>query len=108
MYVVYVECGTSHVLQALPSASACEITSAASAAVGVFVQFRCSGGICALRRVLRGFAAARPGVGYCQGLNFLAGTLLLFQEQELALASLLQLVVSTDKNKGRGCELEGL
>ncbi|CDJ59425.1 TBC domain-containing protein, putative [Eimeria maxima] len=63
-------------------------------------RFRCSGGICALRRVLRGFAAARPGVGYCQGLNFLAGTLLLFQEQELALASLLQLVVSTDKNKG--------
>lgn len=73
---------------------------AAAVAVGVSVQFRCSGGICALRRVLRGFAAARPGVGYCQGLNFLAGTLLLFQEQELALASLLQLVVSNDKNKG--------
>ncbi|CDJ38354.1 TBC domain-containing protein, putative [Eimeria tenella] len=63
-------------------------------------HFRSSGGICALRRVLRGFAAARPSVGYCQGLNFLAGTLLLFQKQELALASLLQLVVSTDKNKG--------
>lgn len=51
--------------------------------------------------MLRGFAAARPSVGYCQGLNFLAGTLLLFQKQELALASLLQLVVSTDKNKGK-------
>lgn len=63
-------------------------------------RFRCSGGICALRRVLRGFAAARPAVGYCQGLNFLAATLLLFQKQELALASLLQLVMSEDKDTG--------
>lgn len=64
------------------------------------VQFRCSSGIGALRRVLRGFAAARPAVGYCQGLNFLAATLLLFQKQDLALASLLQLVESKDKTKG--------
>ncbi|XP_026190619.1 uncharacterized protein LOC34623527 [Cyclospora cayetanensis] len=63
-------------------------------------RFRCNNGICALRRVLRGFAAARPAVGYCQGLNFLAATMLLFQKEELALASLLQLVVSTDKDKG--------
>ncbi|KAL8271352.1 hypothetical protein Esti_004686 [Eimeria stiedai] len=63
-------------------------------------RFRRSGGIAALRRVLRGFAAARPAVGYCQGLNFLAGTLLLFQNQQLALASLLQLVVSWDRNTG--------
>ncbi|KAL8427325.1 hypothetical protein Efla_002288 [Eimeria flavescens] len=63
-------------------------------------RFRGSGGIAALRRVLRGFAAARPSVGYCQGLNFLAATLLLFQNQQLALASLLQLVVSRDKSTG--------
>ncbi|KAL8440942.1 hypothetical protein Emag_007590 [Eimeria magna] len=63
-------------------------------------RFRRSGGIEALRRVLRGFAAARPAVGYCQGLNFLAATLLLFQSQQLALASLIQLVVSWDRSTG--------
>lgn len=37
-----------------------------------------------LRRVLRAFAIYAPRIGYCQSLNFLAGMLLLFMEEEKA------------------------
>lgn len=40
--------------------------------------------IMALRRVLRAFALHHPKVGYCQSLNFLAGLLLLFMDEERA------------------------
>ncbi|CAG8980717.1 hypothetical protein HYALB_00012123 [Hymenoscyphus albidus] len=35
-----------------------------------------------LRRVLQAFAIYNPKIGYCQSLNFLAGLLLLFMEEE--------------------------
>ncbi|CCE85864.1 Piso0_005500 [Millerozyma farinosa CBS 7064] len=38
----------------------------------------------ALRRVLVAFAHYQPHIGYCQSLNFLAGLLLLFMEEEKA------------------------
>lgn len=38
----------------------------------------------ALRRVLRAFSIHNPRIGYCQSLNFLAGLLLLFMEEEKA------------------------
>ncbi len=47
-----------------------------------------------LRRVLRAFAMFRPDIGYCQSLNFLAGTMLLFMDEEDAFW-LLATVVST-------------
>jgi hypothetical protein len=37
-----------------------------------------------LRRVLTAFAVRNPLVGYCQSLNFIAGMLLLFMEEEEA------------------------
>lgn len=50
--------------------------------------------ITALRRVLRSFAAYNPKIGYCQSLNFLAGLLLLFMEEEKAF---WMLVVITER-----------
>jgi len=38
----------------------------------------------ALRRVLQAFAINNPKIGYCQSLNFLAGLLLLFMDEEKA------------------------
>ncbi|KAI9055104.1 hypothetical protein LZ554_000069 [Drepanopeziza brunnea f. sp. 'monogermtubi'] len=38
----------------------------------------------ALRRVLQAFSIYNPRIGYCQSLNFLAGLLLLFMEEEKA------------------------
>ena len=38
----------------------------------------------ALRRVLRAYALYNPAVGYCQGMNFVAGTLLLVCEEQEA------------------------
>ncbi|TVY36165.1 GTPase-activating protein [Lachnellula occidentalis] len=38
----------------------------------------------ALRRVLQAFSIFNPKIGYCQSLNFLAGLLLLFMEEEKA------------------------
>lgn len=38
----------------------------------------------ALRRVLQAFSIYNPKIGYCQSLNFLAGLLLLFMEEEKA------------------------
>lgn len=36
----------------------------------------------ALRRVLAAYALHNPTVGYCQGMNFIAGCLLLFMGEE--------------------------
>ncbi|PBP24959.1 TBC domain-containing protein [Diplocarpon rosae] len=38
----------------------------------------------ALRRVLQAFSIYNPRIGYCQSLNFIAGLLLLFMEEEKA------------------------
>lgn len=41
-------------------------------------------GLASLRRVLAAYAARNPAVGYCQGLNFVAATFLLFLPEESA------------------------
>jgi hypothetical protein len=46
----------------------------------------------ALERVLRAFAAANPRVGYCQGMNFVCGVLLLLMEEEAAFWALTQIL----------------
>ena len=46
----------------------------------------------ALERVLRAFAVAKPSVGYCQGMNFIAGVFLLLMEEEAAFWSLSQVL----------------
>ena len=46
----------------------------------------------ALERVLRAFAAANPNVGYCQGMNFVCGVLLLLMEEEAAFWALGQIL----------------
>jgi hypothetical protein len=46
----------------------------------------------ALERVLRAFAVAYPSVGYCQGMNFIAGVFLLLMEEEAAFWSLSQVL----------------
>jgi hypothetical protein len=35
-----------------------------------------------LRRILYAFAIHSPAIGYCQSLNFLAGMMLIFMEEE--------------------------
>ncbi|KAI5967944.1 hypothetical protein CANMA_002712 [Candida margitis] len=47
-----------------------------------------------LRRVLTAFAHYQPQIGYCQSLNFLAGLLLLFMDEE---RSFWMLVILTEK-----------
>jgi len=50
----------------------------------------------ALRRLLRAYARRNRAVGYCQGLNFIAGVMLLFLSEEQAfwlLATLLEQVL---------------
>ena len=57
--------------------------------------FRTAEGVASLRRVLLCFAVHCPRVGYCQGLNFIAGSLLLAcGGDEVAAFSLLCAVVS--------------
>eukprot|EP00002_Diphylleia_rotans_P033925 TRINITY_DN7259_c0_g2_i1.p1 TRINITY_DN7259_c0_g2~~TRINITY_DN7259_c0_g2_i1.p1 ORF type:complete len:686 (+),score=98.02 TRINITY_DN7259_c0_g2_i1:50-2107(+) len=45
-----------------------------------------------LRRILRSYAAVTPEVGYCQSMNFIAGTLLLFMSEEEAFWMLFHIV----------------
>jgi hypothetical protein len=62
----------------------------------------------ALRRVLQAFAVHNPAIGYCQSLNFIAGLLLLFldQNEEQAFV-LLTMVTSTHLPGTHGVTLEG-
>lgn len=46
------------------------------------IRFRTSAGQAELRNVLRAFALSFPSVGYCQGLNFIAGMMILVFESE--------------------------
>lgn len=45
-----------------------------------------------LRRLLNAYACHNPAVGYCQGMNFIAGLLLLFMPEEAAFSGLATLV----------------
>ncbi|KAK6458793.1 rab-GTPase-TBC domain-containing protein [Scheffersomyces xylosifermentans] len=60
-----------------------------------------------LRRVLTAFAHYQPQIGYCQSLNFLAGLLLLFMEEERAF---WMLVILTERiiPKVHSANLEGV
>ena len=62
----------------------------------------------ALRRVLHAFAVHNPTIGYCQSLNFIAGLLLLFldQDEEKAFV-LLNIVTSVHLPGTHGIALEG-
>ena len=42
--------------------------------------------VTACRRVLRAYARRNKAVGYCQGLNFIAGMMLLFVSEEQVLS----------------------
>ncbi|KAH9818190.1 Domain in Tre-2, BUB2p, and Cdc16p putative Rab-GAPs [Teratosphaeria destructans] len=62
----------------------------------------------ALRRVLQAFAVHNPGIGYCQSLNFIAGLLLLFLDEDEEKAFILLEVVTSEHLPGtHGVALEG-
>lgn len=62
----------------------------------------------ALRRVLQAFAVHNPNIGYCQSLNFIAGLLLLFLDEDEEKAFILLNVVTTEHLPGtHGVALEG-
>jgi hypothetical protein len=62
----------------------------------------------ALRRVLQAFAVHNPQIGYCQSLNFIAGLLLLFlNEDEEKAFILLEIVTSMHLPGTHGVALEG-
>jgi hypothetical protein len=62
----------------------------------------------ALRRVLQAFAVHNPNIGYCQSLNFIAGLLLLFLNEDEEKAFILLNVVCTEHLPGtHGVALEG-
>lgn len=45
-----------------------------------------------LRRVLTAFSLYSPNIGYCQSLNYIAGILLLFMEEEKAFWTLVTII----------------
>lgn len=62
----------------------------------------------ALRRVLQAFAVHNPSIGYCQSLNFIAGLLLLFLNEDEEKAFILLNIVTTQHLPGtHGIALEG-
>lgn len=62
----------------------------------------------ALRRVLQAFAVHNPSIGYCQSLNFIAGLLLLFLDEDEEKAFVLLNVVTSEHLPGtHGVALEG-
>ena len=62
----------------------------------------------ALRRVLQTFAVHNPTIGYCQSLNFLAGLLLVFLDEDEEKAFVLLNIVTTVHLPGtHGVALEG-
>jgi hypothetical protein len=62
----------------------------------------------ALRRVLQAFAVHNPSIGYCQSLNFIAGLLLLFLDQNEEQAFVLLTMVTSIHLPGtHGVTLEG-
>lgn len=62
--------------------------------------------IASLRRVLQAFSLHRPQVGYCQSLNFIAGLLLLFLDEEKSFWMLV-IVTTTYLPNSHDANLEG-
>lgn len=61
-----------------------------------------------LRRVLQAFAVHKPLIGYCQSLNFIAGLLLLFLDEDEEKTFILLTIVTTTHLPGtHGVALEG-
>ena len=61
-----------------------------------------------LRRLLQAFAVHNPTIGYCQSLNFIAGLLLLFLDEDEEKAFILLNIVTTQHLPGtHGVALEG-
>ena len=61
-----------------------------------------------LRRVLQAFAIHNPTIGYCQSLNFIAGLLLLFLDDDEEKAFTLLTIVTSEHLPGtHGVALEG-
>ncbi|GAB7339470.1 hypothetical protein MBLNU457_6095t1 [Dothideomycetes sp. NU457] len=61
-----------------------------------------------LRRVLQAFAVHNPDIGYCQSLNFIAGLLLLFLDEDEEKVFIMLKIVTTDYLPGtHGISLEG-
>ncbi|KAK5118138.1 hypothetical protein LTR62_004185 [Meristemomyces frigidus] len=61
-----------------------------------------------LRRLLQAFAVHNPGIGYCQSLNFIAGLLLLFLDQDEEKSFiLLEVITSVHLPGTHGIALEG-
>ncbi|KAF1983645.1 hypothetical protein K402DRAFT_159398 [Aulographum hederae CBS 113979] len=54
----------------------------------------------ALRRVLQSFAVHNPSIGYCQSLNFLAGLLLLFLDEDEEKAFILLNIITNEHLPG--------
>ena len=64
--------------------------------------------VSALRRVLSAFAILHPTIGYCQSLNFIAGLLLLFLDEDEEKAFVLLNIVTSQHLPGtHGVALEG-
>lgn len=62
----------------------------------------------ALRRLLQAFAVHNPAIGYCQSLNFIAGLLLLFMDEDEEKAFVLMNIITTQFLPGtHGVSLEG-
>lgn len=60
-----------------------------------------------LRRVLQAYAAYDPEVGYCQGMNFVAGLLLMYvEEEEAACAALVMLMQERGLRKLYGVDMQ--
>lgn len=68
-----------------------------------------SSGLSDLQSVLRAYAALDPEVGYCQGLNFLAGCILLYcQDLQLAFQVLHVLLIHHNMRVLYAPDLRGL
>jgi hypothetical protein len=67
-----------HWLQTLPYEAASTIAKDVPRSFPEYDYFSRQGGKADLEKVLHAYAACDPEVGYCQGLNFLAGTILLY------------------------------
>eukprot|EP00929_Paragymnodinium_shiwhaense_P007849 TRINITY_DN111764_c0_g1_i1.p1 TRINITY_DN111764_c0_g1~~TRINITY_DN111764_c0_g1_i1.p1 ORF type:complete len:467 (+),score=105.30 TRINITY_DN111764_c0_g1_i1:119-1519(+) len=78
----------------LPSGAAAMIETDVTRTFLSCTEFMEKGGQDRLRRVLRALAAADPGLGYCQSLNFVGAILLMvFDDERIAFLALQQIIL---------------